>query len=188
MENEVTFTKSPAAETYTLRWTKKSWWAVITIDTSNGIFMVMSDFGSYNYRWGSPGKSFKEFLIGLEKDPSYLLKKISSMEFDPEGTLKQFIADAKKGRDDETISPLQYEEIEAIIFKLQHGGNSSHEYQAALMNSDAVGTLYGYDLSCYASCQRYPYEAKAFVEHIYPEFVRILKDEISAPKLTLEPA
>lgn len=43
-------------------------WADITVDAkeNTGRIGIASDFGDWQYYWGACGKSFKEFLIGLD--------------------------------------------------------------------------------------------------------------------------
>jgi len=52
-------------------------WAIIVIDTSNGFFSTVSDWGNYGYIWSAPGsRGFWQFL--LEIDEHYLHGKLMS--------------------------------------------------------------------------------------------------------------
>ncbi len=54
-------------ECYKLRSKENSLWADITIDSlgNTGRVQIASDYGSWQYYWGSCGESFKKFLTGL---------------------------------------------------------------------------------------------------------------------------
>ena len=53
---------------YKIRFKESSLWADITIDENDkaGRLQIASDFGDWQYYWGSCGESFKKFLIGLD--------------------------------------------------------------------------------------------------------------------------
>lgn len=68
-------------ELYRLRFDKLSIWADITIDSqpNSGRIQIASDFGDWQYYWGSCGCSLKEFLTDLNKH--YLATKFGESNF-----------------------------------------------------------------------------------------------------------
>ena len=65
-------------------------WAILLIDET-GFFGVCSDYGDYAYLWAGHGrKDFREFVIGLVKNPEYAANKLSHgvREYDAEATQK----------------------------------------------------------------------------------------------------
>lgn len=52
-------------------------WAVITMNERIGMLQITSDWGNWSYRWSAPGMPFKEFCIQMERDPDYLIGKLT---------------------------------------------------------------------------------------------------------------
>jgi hypothetical protein len=82
---------APTLRRYVVRQTGTiSGWAIIVIDTSNGFFATISDYGNYSYLWRDPGGDFRQFLTELEAD--YFHRKImldhNAKVYDGVGTLK----------------------------------------------------------------------------------------------------
>lgn len=66
-------------------------WADITIDENGnaGRISIASDWGSWQYFWGSCGCPFKEFLIGLKSNIHYVADKMGADNYlDKEATIK----------------------------------------------------------------------------------------------------
>lgn len=98
---------------YILPAVKGEGWAKFVIDTSDGYFSVVSDFGNYAYRWSNTGKEFRTFLIGISGQ--YLLSKLV-LGWD---LRERYDVDASKVRLEEAIlesleGTEQEEELEAV--------------------------------------------------------------------------
>src|ERR1700729_2369572 len=61
---------------YTLHSVDNEGWAVVVIDTKDGYFSTVSDYGNYSFQWNAigEGNEFRKFLIGLQ--PDYLHGKL----------------------------------------------------------------------------------------------------------------
>lgn len=81
--------KKSTIECYKLRSKTSSVWADITLDSLDraGRLQIASDYGNWQYYWGSCGESFKKFLTGL--DIGYVANKFGENRyFDLNATLK----------------------------------------------------------------------------------------------------
>ena len=86
---EYTFSKG-TVEKYDIRWSRGEW-AVFTIDNATGLMQCHSSYGDWSYAWPNHGrKSFKLFILELEKDWYYLLDKVSDEIFDFDETVKRW--------------------------------------------------------------------------------------------------
>lgn len=66
-------------------------WAIIVIDTSNGFFSAVSDFGNYSYLWSNPGCEFRKFLMDCNADYFHgkiMMGRPDRKVFDDEATLR----------------------------------------------------------------------------------------------------
>ena len=178
-------TKS-VAERYTLRtqFSKEdvlthSWWADIMI-SQDGFVNIQSDYGDYCYRWDSFGRSIKEFLVDC--DYSYLYGKFGrglSKEFNYNASLKRIQQDILRFRKDTDIDEKdarKYWDI-ALIMKKLHCSDTTEWYQ--LLTENEMAVLYHCDLE-YAPCVTDDnYQLKIFLKEIWPELIKILKEEIN---------
>jgi len=161
---------------YTL--TSRSWWGQITV-SEDGCLTVISDYGNYGYAWRSFGKSFKKFLITL--DGSYLYNKLgrdvpkvfNSKETSQE--IRTYIIECRRNKEISSEQAREFwdevEEIEAM--------SDTHEYCSFINHwSSSILKLYGEDPSSIPCVEDDNYQLTAFIEKIYPEFVKVLKEEL----------
>ena len=86
---EYTFSKG-TVEKYDIRWNRGEW-AVFTIDNASGLMQCHSSYGDWGYSWPNHGrKSFKHFILELERDYEYLLGKVSDRVFDFNESIKRW--------------------------------------------------------------------------------------------------
>ena len=80
------------SEVYTIRFDDhRAWFIQATIMEDRGYLALSTSHGDWQYRWGSPGMPFKQFLTTL--DNSYLMGKLGCRNFfNDEETLKQIAA------------------------------------------------------------------------------------------------
>lgn len=173
-------------------------WATISI-SDDGVFNAQTDCGNFNYYWGSPGKSFKEFLIDVcSKDTSYLYRKLASSEregqIDVDKTIINMKATLIQNRLEnrnrtpyvsDELSPEEARELWDALDCIQ----SNHSE----ISPDAFSSLFYYELPdkerrkvfsdewWYDDILVYTEDrwAKTFCEVVAPVFAEILKGEIS---------
>jgi len=178
-DRQVTF-KKDICEKYTLKWKSKNWWAVFTI-SGEGMFNVQSDFGNYSYWWRSPGhRSFKEFLIDLE--PTYTMGKLNDQRprvFDVKSTVnslkKEVIERRKEGEITQEFARSCFDDIDRIR---RENSDTVDQYFSILHEISFLPKLYDFDYSMIPCRTEYDPMLQGFMKHIYPEFVRILKEEL----------
>ena len=176
----VKVTKS-TCEVYRLKSNKPYWWAIITLDEETGTFSVHSDYGDYAYSWTSRGKgiSLKEFLIRLEKDDNYLMEKLSNgkREFDLDKTIEAIEKDFQDALIDSPWHPDAIQGVKEEIVTLKNCCNE-HEFSNRLFDSDCLYEyLYGLEPYGIPICKEFPVQLKMFTQNVFPEFVKILKEE-----------
>lgn len=178
--DDIKCTKS-TCEKYTLRFNKGWDYAVFTIDDT-GIFQCHSSFGDYAYHWTAFGDNFKEFLCRI--DSGYLLCKVSDQTyFDYDKYLnkaKKTIFELRKGNDiskDEARGLWNF-----ITDDLQDYSNSYDMVCMEIHSNKLLSKIYCGEVfySPFSPEKDYPLNAVAFAEHIYPAFVRVLKEELKA--------
>lgn len=67
--------KKTIMERYELREKENGEWAVIEID-EHGYFEADSNYGSYKHYWNTFDQSFKELLVRISNDASYLYAEL----------------------------------------------------------------------------------------------------------------
>lgn len=168
------------ADRYDIKW--KNGWAVVFI-TEDGLFSAISDYGNYGYYWASPGMPFKEFVIGLEKDPGYMLSKIGGkMKIDEGATVKNIREDVLKARKsgsiDEESARKCMDEIDNHLY-----GTSGEEFCRELENCEELIKVYDGDLSSIPINHEYSGQAQGFVKEVMPRLAEILRKELENDRL-----
>lgn len=159
-------------------------WADITIRSwkGGGAIDVQSDYGSYSSQWGSTGRDdIREFLVGL--DYGYFMGKAHpshGYETDWEGTGK---------------------EVKRLILEdRRSGGMSAAEARECFDGAEAVewGASVYYEMRDYPELARFYSESdyptktvkqgqcNGFWNIIWPEIVKVWKEEIAKPELVME--
>lgn len=174
---EYTFKKS-TCERYDLRF-REFGWAIFTIDENGGVFNCQSDFGDYSHCWPNHGrKTFKHFLIEINRSPDYLLGKISEENY---FYFDKSLEDWKNG----IIS--RRKELECTKEEAREAWNFINDIDSSMPYQLLQNELYG-SSELKALCSEpwyvfeteldYPPHAKRFVNEIMPMFAEILKAEI----------
>ena len=169
-------------ETYRLRWKEHSWWALFYVDAAHGALSVQSDFGDFSYRWGSPGQPFKEFLVGL--DDGYLKMKLSRGRdyFYSDESLRRLrgAVDLKLKEDESTTAELRARCGEALD-ELEECGDTDYAVFCHLIADGPIGRLFEeYEELGGCLVRGFSPQLDQFVEKIWPEFVAVLRRELSA--------
>lgn len=180
-----TFKKS-TCERYDIRFGQCGW-ATITIDENGGMFNCQSDYGTYAYSWPHHGrKTFKHFLIGLAKDHSYLLGKVSKQNWhDYDKTIKQWkkaIIDCRKRRD---CSKEDAREVWDFILGLDDYSFNPTALELKIYDSDEIYKICdGADIGYMFPVEMdYSPQAYAFAKEIMPMLAEILMAEITLEEL-----
>lgn len=136
MEKQYTITKSHV-EVYKIRTESGMYWADITIDNNGekGRIQIASDYGDWQYYWGSCGCPFKKFLTHL--DIGYTAGKFREDGwFDEEATKRSIYNDIKYRRECRDLTADQAKEL---IDECQELDFSSKEsYQFSFFNSELL--------------------------------------------------
>lgn len=173
---DVSVTKT-TVECYKIR--NKYTWADITIDANGntGRIQIASDYGSWQNYWGSCGKSFKEFLLHLDKH--YVAGKFGADRwFDSEKTIKAFkqciIENRRNGYLDFETAREAYDEAESLNDYTQET-----EFYRELDDKSEIMRLYDHcpDLS-------YGIESgfENFWNKVWPIFINTLESELASLK------
>jgi hypothetical protein len=168
-------TKS-TSERYTLR--EKSWWADIMV-SPDGFVNIQSDYGDYHYRWGSFGDDIKKFLISCDK--SYLYNKFGGLlprMFNQKKSIERVRKDILEYRRNNTFNAEDCREFwdKTETLKIEH--ISSTEEWSRLVSDSDLSRMYDYDMSNIPCTTEDNYQLTAFLTIIWPEFTKILKNEL----------
>lgn len=138
---EYTFTKG-TVEKYDIRWNRGEW-AVFTIDNETGLMQCHSSYGDWGYGWPSHGrKTFKHFILELERDSEYLLKKVSNEIFDFEGSIKRWKRLIIDWRKEESCKKEEAREAYDFLKNLSNDDNQSYDYCfSKLLESEEINNL-----------------------------------------------
>lgn len=168
-------------ETYSL--SGNSTWGKINLDIKDETVNVMitSDFGDYNYYWGSCGSNPKEFLASIDKQ--YTLKKLcqNSKEnlFIPDyiQRKKQMKLDLINARKEYEINKNDAKEIWDNINFLPNYFHSEDEYIHELMNNNILDDFYEFYDEVPSDSKINPI-VDQFWEKIWVPFTNELKNEM----------
>ena len=160
------------------------WWALINVDEAHGALMIQSDYGDFSYRWGTGGLGcpFREFLAG-RAGVDYLMDKMFPKDFfDEESTsnqLSHLVIEARKQGDiDSEVARYWYDFIQET---LRGRTGHIHEYVNIMRHDDsgAGAELWKWFDGMPPLDLGYHPRAHRFFNEIWPEFVKVLKAEIS---------
>ena len=145
MSNEkFTFTKSKI-EKYDIRWGCGEW-AIFSIDENIGMMQCLSSFGCWGYAWPNHGrKTFKLFLLEMEKDWSYLLSKTSNKVFDFDESIIYWKNDILELRRDGDCTKEQARKAFDVINRLETDDGG---YCAAVLNESQAINDADPDFAC----------------------------------------
>ena len=130
-------TTKSTVECYKIRGTKSGVWADITIDANEkaGRLQIASDYGSWQYYWGSCGLNFKDFLISLNID--YVANKFGEGNwFDLDKTISNLESNIKEFTQYDTIQDLKNELLEEL--KNLEESSGKDEFVHKMWNSPKI--------------------------------------------------
>jgi hypothetical protein len=174
--------KKDLIEQYTLRQEFPRLWATISI-SKEGCLSIQSCFGDYCNTWSSFRESFKQFLISVDK--FYLAKKIAyekTQMIDFQKTFIQIKKDILKSRRNREINAEEAKEmLQLIAHEIRHGSCcKSDEFERLIISryADIVKKVYDNDCFNVPVIRTFDSSLDMFLNLIWPEFVKILKNEI----------
>ena len=136
-EGQTTITENQVTVYKIRRGNKTGSWADITLD--NGRISISSDYGSWAYYWGSPGSSFKAFLISLNID--YFAGKVGeSNHFDHLAT----ITNLRKRIDEYAFGEENLKTSLLLEYKELINAHDENEFIAFMHRSENILTMEGY--------------------------------------------
>ncbi|MBU2701132.1 hypothetical protein Ga0466249_002246 [Sporomusaceae bacterium BoRhaA] len=172
--------KKSTCERYDIRFNRGEW-AIFTIDENGGLFNCHSSYGDYAYSWPNHGrKTFKHFLIELERDYWYLLNKVSDKTyFNFDKTVAKWKKEIIEWRKECEITKQQARDAFDVINDLDEGMSADYTY-TKFIESDGISDLCPDAWEVFDCVKEYPGEAMTFAKTIMPMFADILKKEIVA--------
>jgi hypothetical protein len=154
-------------------------WALIVVNTDNGFFATVSDWGNYAYIWSSPGCEFRKFLMGL--NPDYLCSKLmhgrkDAREYDSDAirleVMKELDERAKSYRErNRKFWPRYAEEKRNAEERLS--GDNVHDFEA-WCSETVLDEPWRYHLT------RFNQQCMAFCTKVWPRFKKLLEEELAA--------
>ena len=177
-ENEsekFTFAKSKI-EKYDIRWGAGEW-AIFSIDETTGLMQCMSSYGEWSYAWPHHGRTtFKDFLLEMERDWQYLLRKVSATVFDFDQSIKYWknhIIDIRRAAG---CTKEQARDAFDVIDDLEVDDAG---YCAAVLNSSYAISAADPDFwEVLNGVKEYPYEAMIFAQTIWPMLCEVIRGEL----------
>ena len=158
------------------------WWAEIVI-SSDGFFSAQSDYGDYAYIWNAYGIDFKGFLMDLNN--CYLKGKLGRglpKEFNFAGTIKnikEYICEQRRKGFLAEVNDLNKEVARELWNECNklHGCDNIDQFGDKIQSLSLYRILFDYDLSSIPIVMDDHYQLKAFLEIVWPEFIKIIKKE-----------
>jgi hypothetical protein len=145
-------------------------WAIILLDDT-GTFTTVSDYGNYGYRWTSFGDNFREFLSHI--DNGYLMSKIThgwDKKIDLEATargVKDYILEQRRSGDlSKEDARTEWDLVEENLCDDDQCG-----FQNWCVNTE-IGDSWEFAVNAVDR------QAEAFIEHVWPRFVELLKADL----------
>ncbi len=178
-ELDYTFSKSKV-DCYKLRdKTSGMYWADITVDAheNTGRIQIASDFGDYQYYWGSCGRPFKEFLTRL--NIVYASSKFGADKwFDLDATIldykKSLLQYRRDGGDPATCRVIFNQILELV------DTGSENEFRCELWNRHELTSLFNH---CPEIKTDVSPQFKKFWNTAWQAFITELKKEVEEEKL-----
>ena len=174
-KSEFTFTKSKI-EKYDIRWGAGEW-AIFSIDEKSGMMQCLSSYGKWSYAWPHHGrKTFKHFLLEMERDWDYLLRKVSDPVFDFDQSVKYWKKHIIDVRRENSCTKEQARDAFDVINDLNIDDAG---YCASVLNSShAIREADPYFWDVLGGVEEYPYEAKTFAQTIWPMLCEVIRGEL----------
>ena len=172
MKDESFTIEKTTVECYKLR--NRSTWADITIDAKEetGRIQIASDYGHWQFYWGSCGLPFKKFLISLDRH--YVAGKFGAGKwFDPVKTIAEYKEVVKANIDDGYLNKLDGEEAIGEIDQLLDYTDRS-EFCRVLEDCSQIMKIYDH---CPALIYGIDPQFENFWSKIWPVFVDQIKKE-----------
>lgn len=146
------------------------YWADINIDASGntGRIQIASDFGDWQYYWGSCGCPFKEFLAGLNID--YVAGKFGANKwFDLDGTIKSLKETIKYFRPDKELKSELMGEIKNL-----ENSSGENEFVHIMHDCDRIMEMTNH---CPDMVYGISPGFKRFWKEIWPVFIKEIQKE-----------
>jgi hypothetical protein len=144
-------------------------WLATVVLTSDGHFFANSDFGSYGHHWRGVSGDFRLSLLRF--GDSYVISKLARpSEYDAKATLQSvqsYLADVETGDDD-----------------IDESAKKERELLAEHNDLETVRDLYLWlddteiDDAAELIVDRYPHDARLFVEHVLPALRAAIRAEV----------
>lgn len=178
-------TTKNSIQCYRLRFKGDMIWANIYLDENTngdgGALLIRSDYGSWDYYWGSCGCTLKQFLCKIDNE--YFIRKLmhgKPDEFDYDRWKDDAKSKLKYELDEEVIDKEKYDEIcEAIEELDEHGFRSQDALYVYLRENDSIITRHFSDSEYFPTGEDTPVALTMFIEKIWTPFIKKLKKEIS---------
>jgi len=168
------------SKVYTLRFDDhRDWFIQATIIEERGYLALHTSHGDWQYRWGSPGMPFKQFLTTL--DDGYLMGKLGQRNFfEGDKSVKQIKRDIIEKRKETDISAEEARSFYDFLVKPYGIDASSIEMFHRSFDEETGCNLIEkiYESIMYVPCYMdYDPSLRYFVENMWPSFTQALKDE-----------
>lgn len=176
MEKQEFKLEKTTVECYKIRHETGMYWADITLDVTggkSGRIQIASDYGDWNYYWGSAGPSFKEFLLRVDK--GYAAQKFGADRwFDLDGTIKDYKIRVLEVRQDGCIDADKARELYDSIKELESASGENEFVQIMWTLPKLMSFFDGTpDMN-----RTYTPGFRQFWENVWPVFLERLKMEI----------
>ena len=171
--------KKSTVEKYDIRWNRGEW-AIFTIDNSCGGMTCHSSFGDWNYSWPKHGReSFKHFIIELEKDWQYLLRKVAEPVFDFDESIKRWKEKIIDYRRDGSIDKEAARECWQVISDCESDGVEEEWYcYCKVAENSTIREHFLNAWETFGGVKTFPPAAMTFGKVICPMLCKILREEL----------
>lgn len=170
---------------YQLRELEHGCWADIYMSANGntGTLFIQSDYGSWDYFWGSCGKPFKEFLVGLDR--GYLLTKLNSgkeLYFDCDLYIKNLRKELDKLYLNSEIEPQEHDDaLWEISEYLEDYSTKESICSAFYSDCKVLSKIFPDGFSTSSATDFHPLMYR-FYEEAWVPFVQLLKEELKEVK------
>jgi hypothetical protein len=173
------------SEVYTIRFDQRDWWLQATIIENRGYLALHTSHGDWQYRWSSPGMSFKQFLTTLNND--YLMGKLGQRSyFNGDETKTQIKRDIlnKRKEGDYSLKAFDAREFYNFLTKGCRQLDTSNKKIYYRNFDEGLGRnilekIYEDDFTSIPCFMEYDPALHQFVENLWPAFVEELRKESS---------
>ena len=177
--NDYTYTKG-TVEKYDIRWNRGEW-AVFTIDNASGLMQCHSSYGDWGYSWPHHGReSFKHFIIEMERDWHYLLKKTSKPVFDFDESIKYWKNHIIELRRDDSCTKEEARAAFDEIMSLDNNGPMDNSACAYILNdSTAISDADPDFWELLGGKRLFSQQDMTFAKTIWPMLCDIIRKELA---------